>query len=888
MESEKTVLGKGYEPGPIEDKWYMKWVEDELFRADPSSSKPQYSIVIPPPNVTGSLHVGHALDNTLQDILCRTKRMQGYEVLWLPGTDHAGIATQNVVERSLAAKGISRHDLGREEFVSRVWKWKEEYGSTIIGQLKKLGASCDWDRERFTMDEGLSVAVRRIFVDLYKKDLIYRGKYLINWCPRCHTALSDLEVEHEDKEGKFYEVTYRFADGDGDLRVMTTRPETILGDTAIAIHPRDEKNRHLVGKKVIVPIAGRVIPVIEDNMVDPEFGSGCVKITPAHDPNDFLVGQRHGLEQIQVIDDNGIMCGEASGKYAGMDRFEARKAIVADLEGDGSLIRIEEIRHSVGECYRCHTVIEPYLSEQWFVRAKPLADAGVESVKAGKIRFVPDQWTGVYYQWMENIRDWCISRQLWWGHRIPAWYCDKCGEIIVDTEDPSKCPKCGNSELRQDEDVLDTWFSSALWPFSTMGWPEETELLKKFYPTSVLVTGFDIIFFWVARMIMFGLQGMKGEVPFHDVYIHALVRDEKGQKMSKSKGNVIDPLTIISEYGADALRFTLAALTVQGRDIFLSTERIATYRLFMNKLWNASRFALMNLEDAVDGMRWDENELSLHDKWILNRISQVSAEMTRLIDGYFFGEAARLMYDFVWGELCDWYLELSKPALRGEEGEARRKTTQAVLLAVFEDILKLLHPFIPFVTEELWHAFPFGKGIIERTEWPAPRLEKIDEAVIWDMDLVREVIRSVRNLRAEARIAPQQQIPRAVLSVHNDGKLALIRSSEALITLLTKAEKLKIMDRSAEKPQKSLASVLDDVQVYLPVGDLLDVDKEIQRLKNDLSKIDRDIEKGKAKLANPQFVERAPEEVIQKEKASLADNEAKRERIRENLSSLND
>ena len=888
MESEKTVLGKGYEPGPIEDKWYTKWIDEGLFKADPSSSKPQYSIVIPPPNVTGSLHVGHALDNTLQDILCRTKRMQGYEVLWLPGTDHAGIATQNVVERSLAAKGISRHDLGREEFVSRVWKWKEEYGSTIIGQLKKLGASCDWDRERFTMDEGLSVAVRRIFVDLYKKDLIYRGKYLINWCPRCHTALSDLEVEHEDKEGKFYEVTYRFADGDGDLRVMTTRPETILGDTAIAIHPRDERNRHLVGKKVIVPIAGRVIPVIEDNMVDPEFGSGCVKITPAHDPNDFLVGQRHGLEQIQVIDDNGIMCGEASGKYAGMDRFEARKAIVADLEGDGSLIRIEEIRHSVGECYRCHTVIEPYLSEQWFVRAKPLADAGVESVKAGKIRFVPDQWTGVYYQWMENIRDWCISRQLWWGHRIPAWYCDKCGEIIVDTEDPSKCPKCGNSELRQDEDVLDTWFSSALWPFSTMGWPEETELLKKFYPTSVLVTGFDIIFFWVARMIMFGLQGMKGEVPFHDVYIHALVRDEKGQKMSKSKGNVIDPLTIISEYGADALRFTLAALTVQGRDIFLSTERIATYRLFMNKLWNASRFALMNLEDAVDGMRWDENELSLHDKWILNRISQVSAEMTRLIDGYFFGEAARLMYDFVWGELCDWYLELSKPALRGEEGEARRKTTQAVLLAVFEDVLKLLHPFIPFVTEELWHAFPFGKGIIERTEWPAPRLEKIDEAVIWDMDLVREVIRSVRNLRAEARIAPQQQIPRAVLSVHNDGKLALIRSSEALITLLTKAEKLEIMDRSAEKPQKSLASVLDDVQVYLPVGDLLDVDKEIQRLKNDLSKIDRDIEKGKAKLANPQFVERAPEEVIQKEKASLADNEAKRERIRENLSSLND
>lgn len=888
MDSEKTVLGKGYEPAPIEDKWYMKWIEEGLFKADPSSSKPQFSIVIPPPNVTGSLHVGHALDNTLQDILCRTKRMQGYEVLWLPGTDHAGIATQNVVERSLAAKGISRHDLGREEFVSKVWEWKEEYGSTIINQLKKIGASCDWDRERFTMDDGLSVAVRKIFVELYKKGLIYRGKYLINWCPRCHTALSDLEVEHEEKDGKLYEIVYKFANGDGSLKVMTTRPETILGDTAIAIHPRDEKNRHLVGKKVIVPIAKRVIPVIEDNMVDPEFGSGCVKITPAHDPNDFLVGQRHELEQIQVIDGNGVMCGEESGKYIGMDRIEARKIIIEDLKNNGYLTGIEEIKHSVGECYRCHTVIEPFLSEQWFVRAKPLAEAGVASVKAGDIKFVPDQWTNVYYRWMENIRDWCISRQLWWGHRIPAWYCDKCGEIIVETEEPKSCPKCGNTELRQDEDVLDTWFSSALWPFSTMGWPEETELLKKFYPTSVLVTGFDIIFFWVARMIMFGLEGMKGEVPFRDVYIHALVRDEKGQKMSKSKGNVIDPLTIVQEYGADALRFTLAALTVQGRDIFLSTERIATYRLFMNKLWNASRFALMNLEDSEPGMRWDENELQLHDKWILNRISQVSNEMTRLLDGYFFGEAARLMYDFVWGELCDWYLELSKPALRGEEGEARRKTTQAILLAVFEDVLKLLHPFIPFVTEELWQAFPFCNGIIERTEWPAPRLEKVDENIIKEMDLVREVIRSIRNLRAEAHIAPQQVIPRTVLSVHHDEKLALIRSSESQITLLAKVERVEIIDRGTEKPQKSLASVLDDVQVYLPVGDLLDVDKEILRLKNDLAKIEKDIEKNKIKLANPKFAEKAPEEIILKEKTSLSDNEAKRDRIRENLSNLND
>ena len=885
MDSEKVQLGKSYDPIPIEDKWYGKWIEEGLFKADPESPKPAFSIVIPPPNVTGSLHVGHALDNTLQDILCRTKRMQGYEVLWLPGTDHAGIATQNVVERSLAAKGITRHDLGREEFVKKVWEWKEQYGSTIINQLKKLGASCDWDKERFTMDEGLSRAVRKIFVDLYKKDLIYRGKYLINWCPRCQTALSDLEVEHQERDGKFYEVAYKFVGEEGHLVVMTTRPETILGDTAIAIHPRDEKNRHLVGKQVIVPIVNRVIPVIEDNMVDPEFGSGCVKITPAHDPNDFLVGQRHNLEQIQVIDGEGIMTPE-TGKYAGLDRFKARDVIVEDLEKEGVLLGTQDIKHSVGECYRCHTVIEPYLSEQWFVRTRPLADAGVAAVQSGKINFVPDQWTNVYYQWMENIRDWCISRQLWWGHRIPAWYCDKCGEIIVDTEAPHKCPKCGNTELRQDEDVLDTWFSSGLWPFSTMGWPDNTKQLEKFYPTSVLVTGFDIIFFWVARMIMFGLHGMNGEVPFHDVYLHALVRDEKGQKMSKSRGNVIDPLVIVNEYGADALRLTMAALTVQGRDIFLSTERISTYRLFMNKLWNASRFALMNLEDAENGMKWDEKELHIQDKWILNRISQVSSEMTRLLDGYFFGESARLMYDFTWGELCDWYLELSKPALRGDEGEARRKTAQAVLLAVFEDVLKLLHPIIPFVTDELWQAFPFGNDIIEHTSWPKPRLDAIDEKVISDMNFVQDIVRTVRNLRAEARISPQQAIPRVVFSVHNADKLSLLKESETQIKLLTKVENIELSSESADKPERSLATVLDDIQVYLPVGDLLDVDKEVLRLKNDLAKLEKDIEKSRTKLSNENFVGRAPEEVIEKEKAALSDNEAKKERITENLRSL--
>ncbi|MBQ0055483.1 MAG: valine--tRNA ligase [Synergistaceae bacterium] len=882
MDSEKTILDKNYDPAPIEDKWYGKWTEDELFKADTASCKPQFSIVIPPPNVTGKLHVGHSLDNTLQDILCRTKRMQGYEVLWVPGTDHAGIATQNVVERSLAAEGISRHDLGREEFVNRVWKWKEEYGSAIISQLKKLGASCDWSRERFTMDEGLSAAVRKMFVSLYNDGLIYRGKYLINWCPRCQTALSDLEVEHHDHDGKFYEVAYKFADEPGEVKVMTTRPETIMGDVAIAVHPRDQKNRHLIGKKVIVPIVHRVIPVIEDNMVDPEFGSGCVKITPAHDPNDFLVGQRHGLEQIQVIDGSGIMTKDAGEKYAGLDRFEAREVVVEDLKAEGVLLGIQDIKHSVGECYRCHTVIEPYLSEQWFVKTRPLADKGVEMVKAGKIRFIPEQWTNVYYQWMENIRDWCISRQLWWGHRIPAWYCQDCGEIMVAAEAPHKCTKCGSTNLKQDEDVLDTWFSSGLWPFSTMGWPEKTEQLKKFYPTSVLVTGFDIIFFWVARMIMFGLYGTK-EVPFRDIYIHALVRDEKGQKMSKSKGNVIDPLVIVKDYGADALRLTMAALTVQGRDIFLSTERIATYRLFLNKLWNASRFALMNLEDAEKGQKWDEKQLKLQDKWILNRLAEVTAEITKLLDGYFFGEAARLMYDFVWGELCDWYLELAKPALRGDEGEERRKSTQAVLLVLFEDVLKLLHPFIPFVTEELWHAFPFGDSYVMKNSWPKARPETLDEKAAADMKFVQEIIRTIRSLRAEARIAPSQQIPRVEITVHDDDKLALVNENERQILLLTRVEAIVV---SESKPEKSLASVLDDVQIYLPVGDLLDLEKEIQRLKADLAKLEKDIAKSSGKLANQNFIDRAPAEVIEKEKTELAENSAKKERMLENLKSL--
>ena len=878
-------LNKSYDPKPIENKWYDEWVKAGLFHADETSAKPAFSIVIPPPNVTGSLHVGHALDNTLQDILCRTKRMQGYEVLWLPGTDHAGIATQNVVERDLAKSGIKRQDLGREEFVKRVWEWKQKYGSTIIEQLKKLGASCDWERERFTMDEGLSRAVRKNFVNLYKKGLIYRGKYLINWCPRCQTALSDLEVEHHEHDGKFYECIYKFADGsDGGVIVMTTRPETLLGDTAIAIHPRDEKNRHLVGKKVIVPIVNRVIPVIEDIMVDPEFGTGCVKITPAHDPNDFLVGLRHNLEQISVIDSTGKMS-ENAGKYAGMDRFEAREAICEDLKAQGVLLSVTDLKHSVGECYRCHTIIEPYLSEQWFVKTRPLADAGVKSVNAGKIKFVPEQWTNVYYQWMENIRDWCISRQLWWGHRIPAWYCQDCGEVIVAEDEPHTCPKCDSTNLKQDEDVLDTWFSSGLWPFSTMGWPDNTKTLEKFYPTSVLVTGFDIIFFWVARMIMFGLENMNGEVPFHDVYIHALVRDEKGQKMSKSKGNVIDPLLIVDEYGADALRLTMASLTVQGRDIYLSKERISTYRLFMNKLWNASRFALMNLEGAKENENFAEQELLLHDKWILERTAQVAQEMTRLLDNYFFGEAAKLMYDFTWGELCDWYLELAKPALRGDEGEARKSATQSVLLYVFKNVLKLLHPIIPFVTEELWHAFPFGNSYLMNNAWP--KIEKqIDTGIIEDMSMVCESIRAMRNLRVEAHVAPSQKVNAFVLEVQDERSFAVLNTNIASVKLLAKADNIVFMKKGEAKPQKSLATVLDTVQIYLPVGDLLDLDKELARLKTEVKKLEADIAKNKAKLTNKQFVERAPKEIIEKTNNDLAENEKKLARIQLNIENL--
>ena len=879
-------LSKNYDPKPIEDRFYRWWLDKGLFEADVDKEKEAFSIVIPPPNVTGSLHMGHAFNNTFQDIICRYKRMRGYNVLWLPGTDHAGIATQNVVERELAKEGISRHDMSREDFIDRVWAWKEEYGNRIINQQKKLGNSCDWRRLRFTMDEGLSKAVRAVFVRLYEKGLIYRGKYIINWCPRCQTALSDLEVEHSEEPGKLYYVAYPIVGEDGYILVATTRPETILGDVAVAVHPRDENNRSLIGKKVVAPLTGgREIPIIEDNMVDPEFGTGFVKITPAHDPNDFLVGQRHGLEQLQVIDAQGVM-NENAGPYAGMSVEEGRKKAVSDLEEQGYLKKVEDLPHQVGHCYRCNTVVEPYLSEQWFVKAKPLADRGVQSVENGEIRWLPEHWTKTYYQWMENIRDWCISRQLWWGHRIPAWTCQDCGHIVVAEEDPTECPKCGSSALIQDEDVLDTWFSSALWPFSTLGWPDKTEELEHFYPTSLMVTGFDIIFFWVSRMIMMGLEFMD-EIPFNDVYIHALVRDEQGQKMSKSKGNVIDPLTMIDQFGADALRFTVAALTMPGRDILLSPSKIENYRHFLNKIWNASRFALMNLGDS-EPSRPDDKDLRLHDKWIMDRLSKVNSQVTDYLDEYLIGDAARLLYDFIWGDLCDWYVEMSKPALWGDEGEDRKEATLWVLLEVFKETLSLLHPFIPFLTEELWQAFGFGQEPMEKEEWKVRSSDERPDTLEKSMDTLQDMIRAIRNLRAEAGLPPQKSVDSVVVRTDSRDTVELVKENEDMISLLAKVKRVSVVPTGSDASGKSLSSVLGSGIVYLPVGDLLDIDSEIRRLEQEKEQMESNLSKSEKKLANPNFVERAPLDVVEKERGRIEEFQRRIHRIAENIASLSE
>ena len=875
-------LDKTYDPHDVEKKWYEEWEQNHCFHADATSDKKPYSIVIPPPNVTGALHMGHALNNTLQDILCRWKRMRGYSVLWMPGTDHAGIATQNVVERQLAATGKDRHDLGREAFIEKVWKWKAESGGQIIGQLKRLGASCDWERERFTMDEGLSKAVRTVFVKLYQDGLIYRDNRLINWCPRCHTALSDIEVEHEDQKGHLWHIRYPVSgEPERFVTVATTRPETMLGDTAVAVHPEDERYRDLVGKSVILPLLNREIPVIADEYVDREFGTGVVKITPAHDFNDFEVGLRHSLELINVMDESGVI-NSAGRQYEGMDRFDARTRIVAELEQSGLLEKIEDHAMSVGGCYRCKTVVEPYLSMQWYVKVGPLADRALDAVKQGKTRIIPKQWENTYYDWMENIRDWCISRQIWWGHRIPAWFCDKCGTVIVAMEDPAHCSDCSNAELRQETDVLDTWFSSALWPFSTMGWPNQTPELKRYYPTSCLITGFDILFFWVARMMMMGLRFMD-DVPFKDVYIHALVRDANGQKMSKSKGNVIDPLNIIDEYGADAFRFTLAAFAAQGRDVKLAKERIAGYRNFCNKVWNAARFTLMNLDGFdPDSTNLKELDLSSGDRWILHRLNETARQVDESLTAYRYNEGAAALYQFTWSEFCDWYVELSKQELYNGTPE-RKQATQYVLWHTLDHLLRLLHPFMPFITEEIWQALPGAKNVstIMRAEYPLadPSISFSEDAA--SMEKVMAVINGIRNIRGEMEVPPSKRIT-VILSCGNQESLELMRLNERAIVNLARISEL-IIGCDLEKPDDASIQVTGNILIYVPLKGLVNAEEEKRRLIKEISKIEKEIEMFSKKLQTPSFVDRAPAQVVAKEREKLAEVTEKKQTLEESL-----
>jgi valyl-tRNA synthetase len=869
------LLKKGYEPKEVERRWYAYWEKEGLFSAEDASDKTPFSIVIPPPNVTGVLHMGHALNNTLQDILCRFRRMQGYNVLWMPGTDHAGIATQNVVERELAKEGKNRHILGREEFVKRIWEWREEYGGLIIKQLKRLGASCDWDRERFTMDEGLSKAVKTVFVKLYEQGLVYRGDYIINWCPRCQTALSDLEVDHEDHNGHLYYIKYPFEKEEGGVVVATTRPETMLGDTAVAVSPSDDRYLGMEGKMVILPLMNRRIPIIFDEYVDARFGTGALKITPAHDPHDFEIGERHGLASVKVIGGDGRM-NEQAGRFQGKDRFECREEVVEALREEGLLEKVEPYQHSVGHCYRCRITVEPYLSKQWFVKVKPLAEEAIDAVETGDTRIIPDTWTKTYFEWMNNIKDWCISRQIWWGHRIPAWTCENCDELIVAMDPPKVCSACNSTALVQETDVLDTWFSSALWPFSTMGWPDQPQALKTFYPTSVLVTAFDILFFWVARMMMMGLHFMKG-VPFRDVYIHALVRDAEGKKMSKSKGNVIDPLYVIDAYGADAFRFTLAALAAQGRDIKLSEDRIEGYRHFINKLWNAARFSLMHLSDfEPDEFGQDAQDLSLADRWILSRLNGVVETVTKSLDEYKFNDAANALYQFVWHELCDWYLEIIKPVLYGEPGpitdpdegankvpkSVRYETTRLVLWSVLSETLGLLHPFIPFVAEEIWDKVPGTEGSIMQAEFPSTSKHRDDREAEEAMKLLMGVVNGIRNIRGEMNVPPSLFVEVAVQSP-DKGVREMLGQRGDMIVNLCKLKSLEVTT-PGKRPASSATSVFGNCTIFVSLKGIIDFELEQGRLNKEIGKITKELEGIKKKLSNEDFLQKAPQDVVQK------------------------
>ncbi|MGQ9843456.1 MAG: valine--tRNA ligase [Spirochaetota bacterium] len=860
-------LSASYDPKIAESKWYAIWEKEGLFHGDENDSQDAYSIVIPPPNVTGNLHMGHALNNTLQDILIRWQRMNGKATCWMPGMDHAGIATQNVVERLLLKEGKTKYDLGRDEFVKRVWDWKEHSGGQIKEQLKRLGCSLDWVRERFTLDQGLSHAVRTVFVTLYKEGLIYQGYRIINWCPRCETALSDIETEYKDLSGKLYYIHYPYEEGDGHITVATTRPETMLGDTAVAVNPNDSRYAHLIGKNVILPLMNRPIPIIADEFVDPAFGTGLVKVTPAHDPNDFEMGKRHNLEEVNILDKNAII-NENGGIYKGLDRYQARQKVCEDLKTSGLLEKIEDHNHAVGHCYRCHTVIEPYLSKQWFIKIEPLAKDAIKVVEEGKIRFIPSSWAKIYFEWMYNIKDWCISRQLWWGHRIPAFYCKDCGYIMVELEDPAKCTMCNSKNIEQDPDVLDTWFSSALWPFSTFGWPQKTKSLEKFYPTSVLVTGFDIIFFWVARMIMMGCKFMN-DVPFYDVYIHALVRDEHGQKMSKSRGNVIDPLIMMEKYGTDAFRFTLAIFAAQGRDIILSEKRIEGYSAFCNKIWNSTRFILMNLGNDFKPEAIDVNSLELFDKWILHAFSQTVKKTTQALVEYRFNDAAQTLYDFWWHEFCDWYIELSKPRIYA--GDSLTGTiAKQVLYFVLHEYLKLLHPFMPFITEEIWCNITSNEGRIVMAPWP-----QYDERLNFEnefnhAELFKKIVYKIRNIRGEMNVPPDKK---AHVVIKADKKIEqFIRQQENNLKILAKLETVDY--NTAYTAQKTDASaVLPECEIYVPLKDLIDLEKEKARLGKEIARVQGELDKVLKKLNDSTFMAKAPQSIIDKEQNKKAELE---------------
>jgi valyl-tRNA synthetase len=886
-----TELASRYDPKLVEDEYYQYWTEGKFYHAPRVEGKQPYTIVIPPPNVTGVLHLGHALNNTMIDIMVRWKRMQGYPSLYLPGTDHAGLATQIRVEEDLRKSGgPTRHEMGREAFVAKAWEWKHKYADNIDNQLRKLGVSTDWSRERFTMDEGLSRAVRTFFVHLYNKGLIYQGTRITNWCPKDQTALSDIEVEYEERDSNLWHFRYPLADGSGAIEVATTRPETMLGDTGVAVHPEDERYRHLIGQMLIQPATGRQIPIIADTYVEKDFGTGCVKVTPFHDPNDFEMGLRHNLEMIQVIGSKGEIT-EAGGKYAGMDRYECRKQIVADAEAEGWLVKIEPHKHNVGCCERCGTVIEPLISRQWYVKMKPLAEPAAKVVADGTIKIVPERFTKVYQNWLEDIQDWCISRQIWWGHRIPVWHCDDCGQMTVQVADPTHCAHCGSEQIRQEEDALDTWFSSALWPFSTLGWPDETPDYRYFYPNDVLITGSDILFFWVARMIFSGLE-MTGKVPFHTVVLHGLIRDNQGRKFSKSLGNGIDPLEVVDKYGADALRFMLVTGTTPGNDMRFYWDKVEGARNFANKLWNASRFVLMNLEDWDDSAAHCEGDFNLTDRWIQHRFNETVKDVNRLLAEYQYGEAARAIYDFIWSEFCDWYIELVKPRLYNQE-DASRGAAQETLAIVLEGTLRLLHPFMPFITEAIWQKLPAqsnpvatAQAIAEQTgqtelppsitvtQYPKPLGAWEDPASAARMQLIIDTIKALRSIRAEFRLGEHAKID-AVLMATSADALAILEEGRSFIENIGKTAELTIQTATESKPANSATALLTGVEIYVPVGGLIDVPKEIERLTKEAGATEADMTKLRGKLANEGFLAKARPEVIEKTREEAAALEEK-------------